>query len=1280
MAATLAAIAVTPGCSCNGSDDESSTTTNTMPMAVCGNGATEAGEQCDDGNTDPGDGCSATCQNETTTGVCGDGNPDAGEECDDGNTDDGDGCSAMCENEEIPPDCGNAIVETGEACDDGNDVQYDGCEEDCTVSPEEVLCEMLTPLGAGTCEVGGGAGPEKRIKGDVLGIYTIFRGGQVVIDAAGVITCAGCDCDAEAPNAIEINCPTGIVSPGLINGHEHITYIQNNPYNDTGERYEHRHDWRTGANGHTEISGYSGSATANEKLWGELRYIMGGATSLIGSGDVPGLMRNLDRDEQEGLNQPEVQYDTFPLGDSSGVQLDESCNYPSYTTSQEISMLDAYYPHVAEGISRVARNEFVCTEGMAMGGEDLLEPQSAYIHAVGLNPIDYLRMADQGTSVIWSPRSNVTLYGDTAVVTVAARLGVNVALGTDWVPTGSMNMQRELQCADGWNKDYLDGFFSDRALWQMTTVNAARAAAVDDAIGILAPGLVADIAIYDGAQNADHRAIIDAEPSDTVLVMRGGEVLYGDDAIVQTLGTGTCDTLDVCGVDKAICATNDFGMSYSALETAVGTIYPLFFCGAVQNEPSCTPMRPESVAGSTIYDGVASAGDPDADGLDDGVDNCPTVFNPIRPMDGGIQADFDHDGEGDSCDPCPLDPDSTGPCSLFNADDIDNDGIANADDNCVDAYNDTQTDGDTDDKGDVCDRCPATSNPGAEACPVTIYDIKQGMATGVVALVNQLVTGCSNGNGFFLQAKAGDPGYMGTDFSGVYVYYPSIVCGTTLSVGDRVSINPATVNVFNGQIQLGFATVTVETSLNEALPAPVVTTPALASGTSPNALEGVIAQVNNVLVTGQDVMNNEFIVGGSLRVNDLLTTFTVPSIGTPYASITGILDYRNGNQKLEPRTAADLVLGPPVLTSFGPAFSYLRQGDVGQPTFPTALTVQLSGPVAMNTFVGIVPTDASITVPGGGVTVTTGNSSATVLLNGVSQDLTNTLTATLSTAMFTAAVRVIGTAEQPVLVDLDPAALGVPPSGIGTLTVSLDIPAEAGGHLVNLSLDTTDYGTVPATVTIPEDAISVDFDFTATATLGTAILTADDTFVTPLTSTITVGVVPTDLLWCFQDSGGTFTVVPDIGGGTFVYGAGVAGTGSVTGNTNPADCVGATKAATGSNWLSATFAAAQTASDCYEFNVPTNDGPLTLTFDERASGTGPTLWGVDARASALDAFTPVVIDQMTTLAFAAYPMHTVDLSPAGIENSPDAMVRICGYAAGGAAGTWRVDNVRISSP
>lgn len=127
--------------------------------AVCGNGQPEYGEECDDGNTNNGDGCSSNCtieENFTCSGApstchttvgCGNGAIDAGEACDDSNANNGDGCSSTCQVESgytcsgtpssclKPPSavCGNGNMETGEACDDGNTAANDGCSASCAV-------------------------------------------------------------------------------------------------------------------------------------------------------------------------------------------------------------------------------------------------------------------------------------------------------------------------------------------------------------------------------------------------------------------------------------------------------------------------------------------------------------------------------------------------------------------------------------------------------------------------------------------------------------------------------------------------------------------------------------------------------------------------------------------------------------------------------------------------------------------------------------------------------------------------------------------------------------------------------------------------------------------------------------------------------------------------------------------------------------------------------------------------------------------------------------------
>lgn len=1047
---------------------------------VCGDGTVDQGETCDDGNTTSADGCSSTCQTESPGATCGTGTVEAGETCDDGNTTDGDGCSAICLKEIV-----------------------------CAPKPapaKEVVCQAL-PAGPCTVKAGDGA---RLLVGTVLTPETTYRGGQVLIDANGRILQVGCaaaceadsTCQAAAAAATAVTCPSGVISPGLINTHDHITYTHDAPAADTGERYEHRHEWRLGLDNHTKIT-TPGGATNDQVLWGEVRFLFGGATSTVGSGGAVGLVRNLDKATMlEGVTaSAPVDFDVFPLNDSkppSGFPGAVACSaFTGAVTESAIAADDAYLPHVGEGIDAYATNEFVCLSPTNTG-HNALADQSAFIHGTGLTASHYVEMAKHGTALIWSPRSNVSLYGNTASISEAARLGVLIALGTDWLPSGSMNLLRELRCADSLNQSHFCRTFSDYELWMMVTANAAVATAVDKDLGRLEPGKLGDVVIFDGTNHRDYRAIIDAEPQDVLLVLRGGKPLYGEAAVMGAIpGAGPCDTLDVCGSSKSACLQAEAGKSYAALEAAAST-YPAFFCGTPTNEPSCTPSRPQAVEGSTTYTGARTATDFDGDGLPDLSDNCPGVFNPVRPMDHGVQADTDGDGVGDACDPCPLDANAAS-CASFDPTDVDRDGVLNAADNCPLVANPGQDDADSDKAGDACDRC-AVSNPGKSPCPATIYQVKNGtMPVGArVTMANQLVTARSS-QGYYLQVKPGDSAWSGTaDYSGVYVYDT----GNTVKAGDRVSVARATIADFHGQLQLTLPTTTVASSAGEAAPDPVIVQPAdvATGGARAKALESVLVKVEGVAVTdvnppangGDAAPIHEFVIDGGLRINDALyrvEPFPVPGQG--YASLTGILDFRNADSKLEPRGAADVVLGTPSVASLAPALSFAEVGQTRAPTFPMPLTVTLTNAPKVDTFVAVTSSDpGSLAVAGGGVVVPAGQVSAEVLVEGVAPTASVTLSVTLGSTTLNAAVRVVGPSEVPVIASLTPATPRVVPGGTVTLTVTLDVPAPAAGVVVPLALQPASAGVIPATVTVPARQLSATFDFIDGRVVSSATITA----------------------------------------------------------------------------------------------------------------------------------------------------------------------------------------------
>ena len=799
----------------------------------------------------------------------------------------------------------------GDARDDAVDAEPDVEPDGETDVPADGDGDLDTPEdGDGEvtfrpCSPATGAGTGLTLRGTVLTPETVIPDGEVLLDTAtGLIRCVAEDCSGR-PEAAEgtLLCTDGIVLPGLIDAHDHIQY-GHLPRWRHPRLYLSRYDWQSSSGYWDFMRAYDevqGSLMCELMKYSETRMALGGATSGEGSAGaaacVAPILRNLDKAVVHG----------FP-----GWEMEESVPRISGTSAAEAAAIlaglrdgsiDAYVPHIGEGIDDQSRAEYDTLYELG-----LIVPGTSIIHGTGGGTIELARLAAQGVGLIWSPRSNTDLYGLTTNVSVARAFGVPIAIGPDWTPSGSWSVLDEMKCVDDLDSAYFGDTWTDQQIVESTTSVAADLYRIDPWVGRLEEGLMADVTVIRGDRTQPYRTVIDALSDDVALVLRNGRLLAGDEEFAAPLATAFCESLDVCGTLKTVCIkTSDSSTDrlnqtladitraiHDALETArttdpsydpadLSTTYqydlaPLFLC---EPPPPCT-------FGRDGIPGVPTAEDGDGDGILDGDDLCPDIFDPA-------QADLDGDGTGDSCDPCPLDADLT-LCSPPDAADIDRDGVPDATDNCVGVPNTDQADTDGDGTGDAC-----------ELAPITIYDIqdlarpRHPLEGSAVEVHGVNVTALWPTNGCFVQEPGGGP------YSGILAYADGD-CG--VAIGDVVDVT-GTYTEYSGESEINDAVVTRVSAGTALLPDTVSSADVSTTGAMAEPYEGVLVRIEAVTVTNAnpDAPSdyNEFSVTGNLRVDDAFYRILPdPVVGDAFLRITGILRYTYSNTKLEPRSAADV--------------------------------------------------------------------------------------------------------------------------------------------------------------------------------------------------------------------------------------------------------------------------------------------------------------------------------------------------------------------------------------
>ncbi len=379
--------------------------------------------------------------------------------------------------------------------------------------------------------------------------FVVVHGGSIV--AAG----------AQQPAAgVRIIDTGGVILPGLIDLHGHPEYNIFAAW-EPPRLYRNRYQWRRSAEYQAVVREPWENLTGTDTLlpalmrYAEVRALTGGATAIQGSSGLhqtadEALVRNVDR-RIFGQHRARSVVDLGRLGPENVARL---------TRQIDDGDVNAVYIHLAEGTDDTSRAEF---DDLVASG--LLTPATIIIHGTALTREQMADARDAGAKLVWSPQSNLRLYGDTTRVADALDLGIPVGLGADWLPSGSPSLLAELKVA----RRVLarQGAADDpQRLVRMVTSDAAGIAGLGDRLGRLEAGRPADILVLERRIDDPWENVLAAEPSWIDLVTIGGDLSYGrPDWVADVVGAeAVADYEGVMAWGKPMLLDNRFSVGQPA--------------------------------------------------------------------------------------------------------------------------------------------------------------------------------------------------------------------------------------------------------------------------------------------------------------------------------------------------------------------------------------------------------------------------------------------------------------------------------------------------------------------------------------------------------------------------------------------------------------------------------------------------------------------------------------------------------------------------------------------
>ncbi|WP_037603834.1 amidohydrolase family protein [Streptacidiphilus rugosus] len=383
-------------------------------------------------------------------------------------------------------------------------------------------------------------GPAFALRGRIVSMDpadTVLEDGVVYVDPSGTINAVQSAAAPPPPgfDTVDVTDSGGTVYPGLIELHNHLPYDVLQLWQ-VPKKYTNRSQWGSTPDYHRLVTGPMTVLGQDPQLmpavvrYVETKALVNGTTTSQGIALFSdagarrmyrGLVRNVEATDDSNLPEAATRI--------ADVEASDAARFLARLQQPHKLIL-----HLAEGTDPAARAHFQALQYQP--GQWAITDNLVGIHCTALTTEDFQVLADHGGSMVWSPLSNLLLYGQTTNIAAAKQAGVPIALGSDWSVSGSKGLLGELKAARlASTTSPAEAVFSDKELVAMATRTPALILKWDQKLGSLQPGRYADLLVIDGTAGDPYTTLVDARDTDITLLVISGTARYGTTALMHAL-------------------------------------------------------------------------------------------------------------------------------------------------------------------------------------------------------------------------------------------------------------------------------------------------------------------------------------------------------------------------------------------------------------------------------------------------------------------------------------------------------------------------------------------------------------------------------------------------------------------------------------------------------------------------------------------------------------------------------------------------------------------------